>query len=1219
MRRLVFIGLAWLSYLASHGQNLNRIEYFIDTEPGYGNGTSVDFTAAPGVTDLTFPVPIDGVADGFHSLYVRSRDANNMWSVVQARPFYKLTTAVVNLPEVNKIEYFVDADPGYGLATDLAFPQGSDVTDLVFSVPVDGVSDGFHSLSIRSRDANGKWSVVQNRPFYKLGAAAAAAPDLNRMEYFVDADPGFGLATEVVFPQGNNATDFVFDVPIDAVSDGFHILSIRSRDANSKWSVVQTRPFYKLSSATVNAPNLSRIEYYVDTDPGYGLATEVTFTPGSSVADLVFQVDVTSVIAGPHKIFVRSQDANNMWSIIQIQDFSVCEQEPPVSLAATNIGATGFTANWNAATSSTGYKLDVSADNFATFVSGFNDLSESGTSKGVTGLTAGTAYKYRVRSTGSCTSVNSAPIDVSTLFTAPVATAATSISSTGFSANWNAVANAADYRLDVSADDFTSLLPGYDNLVVATTTQAVTGLSPSTTYKFRVRAVSNGSATSGNSNEISATTLALPNAPIANAATSVTSTSFTANWSGVGGATGYRLDVSEDNFATMLAGFSDKTVATTSDAITGLSPGTSYKYRVRTESGTGVSPNSNVIDVTTAPPAPQAPVATAATEISSSGFTANWTASVDATGYELDVSDDNFTTFVAGYSSKAVLNLTELVTGLSANTTYSYRVRATNVSGVSVSSNVIDLTTLETPTETPVATAATAVGLTSFTANWLAASGATGYELDVSADNFSTFVAGFNSFALTSTSAIVGGLTQGTTYAYRVRATSALPTSDNSNDISVTTLLPQMPAPIATAATGITQDGFTATWNAAAGAAGYELDVSLDNFATFAAGFNSLAVTGTNAPVTGLTASTSYKYRVRATGAQPVSVNSNVIDVTTLVAQMETPTATAATEVTPTGFFANWNLVDGATGYQLDVSVDNFVTFLPAFNSNAVVGPSEQIAGLTAGTVYQYRVRATGTLPVSANSNVIVVTTLPKASQSITFPAIVDKTMGDGPFAVGATASSGLSVSYAIASTHITITGGQATLVSAGRETIEASQPGDGAFKAATTVTQSFCINPAKPTVTIANANTANVTLTSSASTGNQWYKDGTAMSGATNNTLSVTTEGVYKVQAKVDDCVSAFSSDTEIIVTGVQLEHSSISLMYPNPAKDKLFVDLRGFESGKPVHVKVTDFLGRGIHKQDAGGGTVVEIDVTAYATGAYLLSLVQDTKSVQVKFVKD
>src|SRR5205085_4161965 len=139
----------------------------------------------------------------------------------------------------------------------------------------------------------------------------------------------------------------------------------------------------------------------------------------------------------------------------------------------------------------------------------------------------------------------------------------------------------------------------------------------------------------------------------------------------------------------------------------------------------------------------------------------------------------------------------------------------------------------------------------------------------------------------------------------------ALPTSDNTNETSVTTLLPQMPAPIATAASVVTQSGFTANWNAAAGATGYELDVSLDNFATFAAGFNSLAVTGTSAAVTGLTASTAYKYRVRATGAQPVSVNSNVIDVTTLVAQMETPTATAATGVTPTGFFANWNLVDG--------------------------------------------------------------------------------------------------------------------------------------------------------------------------------------------------------------------------------------------------------------------------------------------------------------------
>ena len=71
----------------------------------------------------------------------------------------------------------------------------------------------------------------------------------------------------------------------------------------------------------------------------------------------------------------------------------------------------------------------------------------------------------------------------------------------------------------------------------------------------------------------------------------------------------------------------------------------------------------------------------------------------------------------------------------------------------------------------PVATAATGVGSSSFTANWNAFSGADYYLLDVSLNSsFSSFVGSYQNYVVLSTSQVVSGLTSNTTYYYRVRA-----------------------------------------------------------------------------------------------------------------------------------------------------------------------------------------------------------------------------------------------------------------------------------------------------------------------------------------------------------------------------------------------------------------------------------------------------------------
>jgi hypothetical protein len=112
----------------------------------------------------------------------------------------------------------------------------------------------------------------------------------------------------------------------------------------------------------------------------------------------------------------------------------------------------------------------------------------------------------------------------------------------------------------------------------------------------------------GSSNSLSATLTVLtpPATPSVLPASSVTHTSFVANWTPASGATGYRLDVSTNaSFANYLPGYQNLDVGNaTSRLVSGLTSGTTHFYRVRAYNGEGTSGHSGTMSVTTALPPP---------------------------------------------------------------------------------------------------------------------------------------------------------------------------------------------------------------------------------------------------------------------------------------------------------------------------------------------------------------------------------------------------------------------------------------------------------------------------------------------------------------------------------------------------------------------------------------------------------------------------------------
>jgi endonuclease I len=126
------------------------------------------------------------------------------------------------------------------------------------------------------------------------------------------------------------------------------------------------------------------------------------------------------------------------------------------------------------------------------------------------------------------------------------------------------------------------------------------------------------------------------------------------------------------------------------------------------------------------------------------------------------------------------------------------------------------------------------------------------------------------------------GLTELTTYYVRAYATNSAGTAYG-NELFFATLGAPPAAPVAIPATALTVNAFTANWNPSSGAISYRLDVSTGSgFSTFVSGYNNLSVTGTSQSVTGLSASSTYYYRVRAVNASGTSDNSNIITAVTI-------------------------------------------------------------------------------------------------------------------------------------------------------------------------------------------------------------------------------------------------------------------------------------------------------------------------------------------------
>jgi sugar lactone lactonase YvrE len=161
------------------------------------------------------------------------------------------------------------------------------------------------------------------------------------------------------------------------------------------------------------------------------------------------------------------------------------------------------------------------------------------------------------------------------------------------------------------------------------------------------------------------------------------------------------------------------------------------------------------------------------------------------------------------------------------------------------------------------------------------------------------------------------------------------------------------------------------------------------------------------------------------------------------------------------------NQIFGAVPFTVSATASSGLTV--GFNSQTTSACTVSGATVTLLAVGTCTVQATqagnttyaAAIPVNQSFQVT------QASQTITFGTLSNQVLGTAPFAVSATASSGLAVGFAsTTSTVCTVSGATVTLVAVGTCTVQATQAGNSSYSAATAVNQSFQVTQAGQTIT---------------------------------------------------------------------------------------------------------------------------------------------------------
>ena len=137
----------------------------------------------------------------------------------------------------------------------------------------------------------------------------SAQPQIIAAEWFIDQDPGIGQATP--FASFTPDTTVQLSASLSGITPGLHKWYARVLNSNGHWSHTYGRNFLVWPRDTISP--IHYLEWFWDTDPGFGQANVVPGVQGDSIS-ATWAIDLAGIPPGIHDLYIRTRNEAGIWS-----------------------------------------------------------------------------------------------------------------------------------------------------------------------------------------------------------------------------------------------------------------------------------------------------------------------------------------------------------------------------------------------------------------------------------------------------------------------------------------------------------------------------------------------------------------------------------------------------------------------------------------------------------------------------------------------------------------------------------------------------------------------------------------------------------------------------------------------------------------------------------------------------------------------------------------
>ena len=246
--------------------------------------------------NITDPQPLAesptsiGIGDlkpGLHSLTVRVKDSDGLWSSQVAKYFIvPFVSTSVTSNSIEKHQYWIDGDL-QAAVTSASKPSAIVIGDL---------KPGLHSLTVRVQDKAGLWSSQVAKYFIvPFVSNDVTSKTIKEHQYWIDGK----IEARVTLEQQPSTID------IQTLKPGLHSFTVRVKDNTGMWSS-QVAKYFIVPTAETSVGDKSIVlhQYWIDGKLDAIVSSETQPS----------QIPISTLKPGLHSLTVRVKDNTGLWS-----------------------------------------------------------------------------------------------------------------------------------------------------------------------------------------------------------------------------------------------------------------------------------------------------------------------------------------------------------------------------------------------------------------------------------------------------------------------------------------------------------------------------------------------------------------------------------------------------------------------------------------------------------------------------------------------------------------------------------------------------------------------------------------------------------------------------------------------------------------------------------------------------------------------------------------